>query len=900
MRFLFLLPMLLALSKGAARLPLDVLVDAHSAVFGEEAVSIDPRGPLSLLRGYVYAQQGYMHNKRFFSPEIETSYSLGFSAEGAGVPRSVFKRQAELDRAYPSEGACAESESARRYHSMLVQMFPSGAGSLSICSGRKDSLYRFLQSVCSQTQACYVLAALLLLSEGESVPIEATQKSVTLWKSWDSKAQFEKAAKGQKGSSIGPYAVFHLDTRAGDERHSRKEVAQVVRFFRQHQAQACMPCTQEEFQAGAFLDTPQFLIQAYVFEYIYSKEDAVELARCAYEILRNLGQRMDANGGTLRTYFVYAGERGRAEEDLCMLQEAQAALEKLRWFPLSSLDAHKSAPLYDRRLGAFSKETFSSCVEAGLLFLFCCLAFDPEKKKYSARKLLGKQFHEAAACDLRGFFCAGKSPQEQPARSLAAKQWQKVVSDLPCGRIAYCKGPPNNEMRTGLLNVLYAVARVTGRHAEENAQIDALLEKVNSKEESPHEACAHVAAYASRLLCLLSVNKQLKVEFQDIRKGMRKDGVQDVFGSVVLKYAGKDCKDVQGLRLDFFPGHLSTSLLQPKIWLSSEELCRLAAAASACRRQKTFVGFLFAEHIDALAAGPSQESEQDEAHRVARLVQDAVLKSPGKLNAIFMGGCIAEPSCKSSFARSLSLYAKGERIALTRAHPIVRLISNLLASASLDNCSVQYSMLVALACTYGLEVLRPKVVLSRSRESFFFKSPQLPACIKGHTLEGYPRAAEILLGYFRAYTTKAEHALHLSSALSGCRAVYNVFHCLSSDRTGGAAEELSRMLCSPGDKGVPEDALALKSALSFVWFSISCMQRADSPELVLRLYRAIDVGTPVAGTLDRFDHMYDGKRKKHTVRYMEKHRASLEKAGGKAKFAEVLEAFSGIRPPRAP
>ncbi|KAH9387497.1 uncharacterized protein NEMAJ01_2393, partial [Nematocida major] len=44
-----------------ARISIGEAVDLQKAEIGKDKVIINPRGPLNMIRGYVYSEMGYMH-----------------------------------------------------------------------------------------------------------------------------------------------------------------------------------------------------------------------------------------------------------------------------------------------------------------------------------------------------------------------------------------------------------------------------------------------------------------------------------------------------------------------------------------------------------------------------------------------------------------------------------------------------------------------------------------------------------------------------------------------------------------------------------------------------------------------------------------------------------------------
>ncbi|EIJ87102.1 hypothetical protein NEQG_02706, partial [Nematocida parisii ERTm3] len=141
---------------------------------------INHNGPLNPLRTYIMHKSSYMYNKRMFSQEINTDYSLKKSEKSTENEHFyIYTRNPENDKAYKCSGI------GRRYtpnylyyyHKTMIYMFPCENNNLSIEPCRNDSFTRFLRAHCNEVDSLYLLAALLLLSEGIDVPI-AIEKNI--------------------------------------------------------------------------------------------------------------------------------------------------------------------------------------------------------------------------------------------------------------------------------------------------------------------------------------------------------------------------------------------------------------------------------------------------------------------------------------------------------------------------------------------------------------------------------------------------------------------------------------------------------------------------------------------------------------------------------------------------
>ncbi|OAG32814.1 hypothetical protein NEIG_02704, partial [Nematocida sp. ERTm5] len=140
---------------------------------------INPDGPLNPLRGYIMDRSGYIYNKRFYAPEIDTMYKLETTGKVTAFGKPIYKytRKPVKDIAYKNIcNSPARNEYFLRFHTQLINMFPCSDGALSIIAGRPDAPTSFLLKDELKDDCIYILAALLLLSEQVSISISAEIK----------------------------------------------------------------------------------------------------------------------------------------------------------------------------------------------------------------------------------------------------------------------------------------------------------------------------------------------------------------------------------------------------------------------------------------------------------------------------------------------------------------------------------------------------------------------------------------------------------------------------------------------------------------------------------------------------------------------------------------------------
>ncbi|OAG32327.1 hypothetical protein NEIG_02650, partial [Nematocida sp. ERTm5] len=141
----------------------DIKEIGETKVIEEDNLLINPDGPLNPLRGYIMDRSGYIYNKRFYAPEIDTMYKLETTGKVTAFGKPIYKytRKPVKDIAYKNIcNSPARNEYFLRFHTQLINMFPCSDGALSIIAGRPDAPTSFLLKDELKDDCIYILAAL--------------------------------------------------------------------------------------------------------------------------------------------------------------------------------------------------------------------------------------------------------------------------------------------------------------------------------------------------------------------------------------------------------------------------------------------------------------------------------------------------------------------------------------------------------------------------------------------------------------------------------------------------------------------------------------------------------------------------------------------------------------------
>ncbi|KAI5157809.1 hypothetical protein NEPAR05_1608, partial [Nematocida parisii] len=229
--------------------------------------------------------------------------------------------------------------------------------------------------------------------------------------------------------------------------------------------------------------------------------------------------------------------------DIMDIIYGESSLENVLPFTGSiGMPEYKSISSYNRKEDSFnSSSIYSNCVEAGLLGLFCCLAYDPKTKKYNIDHM------GEVSPDLKRFFDTYNKQLESDTYEMHM-EWSKVVADLENENIRYLK-ENRNELAPGIINMLYVIAEITGRYSEEEKslkELSTLLEEDDDEKQS--ELFTKVKLYLKELFLSLSkkytaeenselARREIKIDILKMSKCSNIKKQVELFGEVVIEYS---------------------------------------------------------------------------------------------------------------------------------------------------------------------------------------------------------------------------------------------------------------------------------------------------------------------------------------------------------------------------
>ncbi|KAH9385972.1 uncharacterized protein NEMAJ01_0868 [Nematocida major] len=832
----------------------------------------------------------YVYNMRRYSCGLDTSFSLLPSGrvDKYGGDAYTYVREPEKDRAHlPDDIASAAAFTGDegycvKFHQALVHMFGlQKKGGLAVKTGRPCSFTEFLRKSCKTTEeAHYVLAALVLLSEGVDVPIRTAGNGVILKKRKDSNDVLVNACVPA--------------VKSGERQPS--ETWQVVNFFKRYRGTHMLPSTYEEFKTGDFLESPQLLILTYIGEYVKSAEELMSVLECIFNLLEGMGlaESVGDPGSVVGRMFVPASRLPEAQAHLAPFLEghsALAALEHLEQFDCLQREA-KYAVLIARASDE-EKEYFdkhgTNCRFLGACLLLTRLAFDPEKNAYSLEGLLAGAENTEEVAKTRAFFEAVQTHIEEgfPLGWLKEGHAQKQRDLWLMVHVQFMEALGNLEPT--FLNQIRALAKMTGRLqavVDELAAHQAAMDAEGSTELTS-EAIESVRA----LLRSIAVDKGVEVKIRENYDSFR--GGEYTLTIIRVPERTNRCEMIAVFAQE---NTWVTILDLSRRTLSSREDSVLGVAVAQYRKEALFSGFVLAECMHRIAAAnitlnfPSTKIE--DVHEAARW---AVECSPARPTSVLMALPVVGTRFREDLVSALVLYAEQKKIELTLAHPVGRLVANMIGSIDLRDSISRRCVLKVPAVAGILRVLCPALQLSeKSRRELWNSHMHNMYCGLYPFEKADLLARENLMWYFRAYAEKQNEPLFRCKLLHMHAIIARRGACLFSTDPVASLEEVCALVLADNAGEDLVTAKALANALRMSWLAVLLgrgLQRQKGA--IVEIYKTVKPGH-LEKELEQLCDFWRRVNLSSTLDSLNEARNVLVGEVGRAKFETLYELYRQV------
>ncbi|KAI5167061.1 hypothetical protein NEIRO03_1780 [Nematocida sp. AWRm78] len=697
-----ILRLLLVIYNVCARLELmDIkTVEENPFIIGDVNILINPDGPLNLLRGYLFHKSGIVYNRRFFSPVIDTDYSMKKSDRSTESTHIyTYTRNPEKDRPYKDNTNIYrfkyKSTYLSEHHQQMIYMFPCVNNTLSIEPCKDDSFTRFLRVQDSKTDRMYLLAALLLLSEGINVPIKI-EKSIK--EDVRILLQFDSSCPSFVDLPLWLESIMPDGTR---KIVYQKETEDVLEYFKRlcdepflSEVKKCKePDGKKEFNLGYFLDSPKFLMQSYIFEYIDTIEQYILFVDCVHVLLEKLLYHPETSNiqkehikKSMTCYFI----EGKVYENIANSYAADIYNIKIKIdneaiLPFTcpemvpsytrvpeNIPENSADPIQDELL------QYSDHVETMLLNLFMCLTYNPETNLCSTEHMHG------ASTALIEFFNKYPVPTESASQT-KHRDWCKVVSRLNNPKIRYVR-ESRTELCGGLENILYVISELFIEEIDMRNDIKEIIDiSYNTETESKwietiQELFLNVIKYFT------SIHK-ISIDSLTLECLSIEGGRFDVFGSVIVSFEAGGKKE--SIILDILPKFSKFSLAKEFSEVSEE----IKNEIMSMQREYGYIN-KYTERIIWNYLNNSTSRMKKESPEQNLTVLNSILDK-NEINRLFMFGRIDTLKYKTDIVKYFSVN-RGKLRKLKDNDQLKRIAINIIGSVSLNNLEERKKILSPL------------------------------------------------------------------------------------------------------------------------------------------------------------------------------------------------------------
>ncbi|KAI5130559.1 hypothetical protein NEPAR04_2051 [Nematocida parisii] len=868
-------------------------IEESSFVVGRLNLLINPDGPLNLLRGYLFHKSGVVYNKRFFSSAIDTDYSMKKSDRSTESTHIyTYTRNPENDKTYKENNAMRRLEYGSKYLSVLykqmIYMFPCVNNTISIEPCRNDSFTRFLRVNNSGLDSMYLLAALLLLSEGIYIPIE-----------------IENSIEGSERILLKDWAdtiVFldlplRLESTMPDgtiKKVYQKETEEVLRYFQSlfiepflSEVKKCEePNNQRKFSRGYFLDSPKFLIQSYIFEYIDTIEQYRLFVAAVHILLTDSGlypekteEQKELIKKTLNYCFIGGGVyknnlNGYAADILSL----KSKIDKDAILPFTCpemVPSYTHVPEYDYIVLLLTRRMkddlyqYSDHVETMLLNLFTCLTYNPETNKCSTEHMHG------ASTALREFFNKYSVPTESASQE-KHRDWCRVVSRLNNPNIRYVR-ESRTELCGGLENILYVISELFSEGAFIRTVIEHIIGLLRNKEVGV-ERTKSVKELFLNVLKYLAGNHQIVIDSESLVYFSTEGQALDAFGNITVGFEANGKKE--SIKLDILPNYSKFSLVPEFNEISKDAEDELMCMQRKYCYTKKYIEVIILGYLNNNIARLKKESPEQNLS-----VLNSMLDKH-ELNKIFLSGRIDSVDYKAAIVNYFDIN-KGNIRNFNNNNQMLRIVTNIIGSVSLNNQEERKKILSPLVHfnTYKNCILKIQYDLE-----------SLPISeIDDNLLKTTVDMAYYKGIFYKTFSNLLEHSIcrrkpaWIFGPYKSFRALcitlverYDVFTLWE------VMQEMQKHI-------EPNNAMSLNN-IWLLWLSYACEETSYNLEIIDVIYRHLDPACIASGCVKWIAKM-PGINFNYVLSILEKEKGSLYTEGSakqKEKYEKVIALFKSI------
>ncbi|KAI5159104.1 hypothetical protein NEAUS03_0017 [Nematocida ausubeli] len=437
-----------------------------AASFNEEKRKEQSNGGIGMMLRKEVSNIRLMHSKRFLSPEIHKDITIRMSKDTSNKAiKYHYKKTQKCSQDHVRKDLLHRDDLLnykQAYFATLLELFPSIYGYVSIVHEKKDSFHAFINSPEANKHKHKILASLFLLSEGVYVPLTVNKSGNVI------ELILRRGGNGEEHFKVSMCA-------------SPKFVVDVINFFIQEQkkeekSSSNIPNSEE------FINSPSFLIQAYIKHSIKNKDEMNLFAQTVYDMLieyafHNKEKMNMEEKRVLDRYIILPGEKLTKENNTEMFDRIETPL----WndyidIGLDPIYLEPAMDVVPVRENVEKSSGFADYGETALLGLFCWASYDYEENRYKVDHI------KSASKKLKSFFQKHSGMYGAVSKELH-DDWNQVVGGLANQNIQYMRSD-RNQLVPGMINMMHVIKEIAGvgETAKINEFRDRLYEIIEDKD----------------------------------------------------------------------------------------------------------------------------------------------------------------------------------------------------------------------------------------------------------------------------------------------------------------------------------------------------------------------------------------------------------------------------------
>ncbi|KAI5136204.1 hypothetical protein NEAUS06_1804 [Nematocida ausubeli] len=843
-RFMLILAYIYTPVNGILSLDQIEILQKNKIEYEGRHIIINPSGPLNLLRGYIIHKEGLIYNKRLFTPEISAKYQIVQASDvNAAFPVYSFNRGIEND-AVASDGFSNDIKGGylRTYHKILINMFPFHNESVPIESNEKDSFSRWTKSKKTKKHMYRLLAALLLMSEGIRIPIQIVGEED------DAHVVLKQKSRKEVVFCI-PLPIKSEVQEPSDSRDFQKKTREIIKGFIEISSLRAKdaiseydePNTLEQFRTGLFLNSIKFLIQAYLFEFIGSVEEALLVNETVYDMILNqinetkptekriishYKRVLDRCFTTIDEYFY----ENNALTYINIIKEIPKAMIIKQALPFSNQQQIPNIKNIARNsINATLPQDTQQVVYSGnrnciltILSVVCCLFYNPSVHMYEFKNKKCRTDH------IEAFFNKNMKPFQSIGVTVYSEWCEHIENSIDRSKFFLYK---RHAVGVGLFNMLYTLACCLNMGGRSKEKITNFANALNKSHEPMIWFYGDINEFVKSFFQKLTCNKNLSVSCKKLvrRKVVNKF---DVFGEIVLEYKYDDRQETISIHLTTEDTYFNITDSRIISHDSREE--RLQSLMNTSQERDNFTSCLVSYCIYNIIKSIDQR-KKDGLHDICNMPNTSDLDYE-EISKILIMRKITDIEYKKDLVIWAIVQTSKSDGNISAETPGMRFISNIVASYYAHDVNSLKSILSCITLIKNHISVTPEINI---REETYKKMKEQanPTIMKISILYAIERKApELLIYYITNYLKANEKTPDVWP---------DVVLVISNKEVFDVLFKLNNVLYST-DMLNTIDSMDYKSAelrmyLSIAWFVYACETKKEFPTLIETLYSSISI-----------------------------------------------------------